>query len=233
MYRFAVIDDDLKDREDIVNCIMREDSLKECIAYAAASRFLQEKQEYDAVFLDIDMPEVNGITFARRIKEVMPNILIVFVSWHEDLIFEGMKLLPFTFVRKDHLQVDMRDCLENVVNELTKRKQTWTLHLEHTDKRLFIRDILYFEQMENYCIVYLISGKSIEFRSSMLKLVNELKDFSMFFQISRSYLVNLQQAVSCRNKKIIMSNHQEFEISRRRWTACHEAWQQYQMETVC
>lgn len=232
MYRFAIIDDDPKDRATIILCMSQDDMKKECVPFAHAEDFLKEEGTYDAVFIDIDMPEVNGITFAREVRNRLPEILIIFVSWHEDLIFEGMKLLPFTFVRKDHLQIDMRDCLENVTKELLKRNQTWMLHLEHADKRLFIKDILYFEQLENYCVVYLTSGATIEFRSSMLKLANELEEYTMFFQISRGYLINLQQAIACRNKKIVMSNQQEFEISRRRWTACHEAWQKFQMETV-
>ena len=229
MYRFALIDDEPKDRAMVLNSMQDHYHGIECVAFSSTEQFEEAEQEFDALFLDIDMPDMNGIVFASKWKETYSQTLIIFVSWHEDLIFEGMKLLPFTFVRKSHLDLDMMDCMKNVLKRLHKRDQTWTIQLEHTMRKLLIRDILYFEQMENYCIVYLVTGKNLEFRCSMTKLAQELREYGVFMQIARGYIVNMQHVISCKNKRALLRNNKELEISRRRWTICHEAWVKFQI----
>ena len=57
----------------------------------------------DAILLDIDMPEGNGITIANTLGSQYPYLPIMFVTNHDNMVFEAIKCNPFRFIRKSLL----------------------------------------------------------------------------------------------------------------------------------
>ena len=57
----------------------------------------------DVVFLDIDMPFIDGFKVAEILQKHQINTLIVFVTSHEDKVYQSWTYQPFWFVRKSHL----------------------------------------------------------------------------------------------------------------------------------
>ena len=76
----------------------------------------------DLVFLDIEMPEMNGIDTGRAIKDVNEEIEIVFVSNKEDQVFNALRLRPFGFVRKSEFFKDLNDVLKSYLKKIKKEK---------------------------------------------------------------------------------------------------------------
>lgn len=60
-----------------------------------------EKAPFDFVFLDIDMPNINGFEIAERINKDNSS-LIVFVTSHDELVYSSFRFQPFRFIRKNH-----------------------------------------------------------------------------------------------------------------------------------
>ena len=66
-----------------------------------------ETTTYDLVFIDIDMPEIDGITLSKTIFNKSPKTGIIFVSNREDKVFESLEVRPLGFVRKNNFLSDI------------------------------------------------------------------------------------------------------------------------------
>ena len=61
---------------------------------------------YDVVFMDVDLGIGNGIEIARKLKERLPNIVVIFVSSSNDLVFDTLDVGIFQFIRKSNYEYD-------------------------------------------------------------------------------------------------------------------------------
>ena len=65
---------------------------------------IEQHFHYDCIFLDIEMPGIDGLSLCRRIREVSPDALVVFISNKESLVFQTFEVQPFRFIRKSELK---------------------------------------------------------------------------------------------------------------------------------
>ena len=75
-----------------------------------------EQEEIDVLFLDIDMPEVDGFKIAESVRKKELNCLIVFCSNYSDFVFKSFRYEPFSFLCKENYQEQLSDVC--VVDEL-------------------------------------------------------------------------------------------------------------------
>lgn len=103
---FAVCDDDEIVCEAICNKINK--ILKKCGVYARTDKYVSPvalykniesgERSYDALFLDIDMPRLDGISLGKSLQKLQKRPDIIFVSNREDKVFESFAVRPFGFV---------------------------------------------------------------------------------------------------------------------------------------
>ncbi len=68
--------------------------------------------EYNTInilFLDINMPTKTGFDLAEKLNQLYPDIIIIFVSAHDNFVYSSFEYSPFRFLRKTHLYKDRRD----------------------------------------------------------------------------------------------------------------------------
>ena len=76
---------------------------------------LMNDKDFDFVLLDIEMPKYSGLNLASKLngqKDGSDKPYIIFVTNRDGLVFDALKQLPFSFVRKSHLE-DLEPCFEN------------------------------------------------------------------------------------------------------------------------
>lgn len=66
-----------------------------------------KNRTFDLVFIDWEMPEVDGFDLAQRLYMENSEIKLAFVSNHENMVFEAYEYTPFWFVRKRCIEKDM------------------------------------------------------------------------------------------------------------------------------
>ncbi len=71
---------------------------------------------YDALFLDIDMPKLDGVELAKALRKRESTVDIIFVSNREDKVFETFPVRPFGFIRKNNFTHDLKDTLHSYIN---------------------------------------------------------------------------------------------------------------------
>lgn len=163
----------------------------------------------DLVFLDIDMPGMNGLELCRKINQ---DALVIFITTHQELAIEGFNLdavdylvKPFTFER-------FSKAVKKAADFLNFRQQGD--QEEKTDKYIFLRadykllkipvaDITYIEGLDDYVKVHIENQKTVVARITMKNLLEKLPQ-TEFIRIHRSYIVAVKRIdwVKARNLSV-------------------------------
>lgn len=153
-----------------------------------------DKRHYDLLFLDIDMPRINGINLAKVAKKKSgDNTDIIFVSNREDRVFEALGVQPFGFVRKGNFVGDLKDVLRSYLNKKVLSKNYFAVRTNNNSvaQKVCVNDIVYIESFRYNQIIYLVNGEKLEIRMTMEELEEKLKQYSII-RIYKSFLVNLK-----------------------------------------
>lgn len=164
---------------------------------------LLEKQEVDAVFLDIDMPYISGDDVAEALVEKYPNLCIIFFTNREEMVFDVIRFKPYRFIKKQDT-----DKIEEVMNTLVQRSEQEGHILIEKGKaelvKVHVREILYIEAV-NHQIVYHMQEEQIISRGSIAKLAKEFSKFG-FVRAHMGCLVNIRHIKYVDKKNIQMND---------------------------
>lgn len=217
------IDDEPLALELIEKQIEKLDYLELKAVFNSAPEALIYLSEFmvECIFLDIEMPDLNGIAFAKIIHQFSEQPEIVFVTAYSQYAVNGLMtkatdflLKPFGFeefkiisekVKNNHL---VKKSIENI----EKNTAAFFLKIDARQVKLFPADIIYLESMGDYVKIF-IEGK----RSPFIPLITlkKLKTYlpeSLFLQINRSHIINLQK-VDSYGKRNLTINKQIFTVS--------------------
>lgn len=193
------------------------------------------EQQPDVVFMDIHMPNTNGIEALKQLKELDEIPKVVFVTAYDEHAIEAFRLNALDYLLKP---VDPMRLNETISKLLTAEEE------EHYDAphqsnrkdrpleisdRIFIKDgekcyfvalqdIRYFESMGNYVKVFFKNSKPMILRS--LNSLEERLSPDHFFRANRKYIINLNHITGIENwfnggLQVTLSENEKIEISRR------------------
>ena len=219
MIRCIAIDDEPLALQQIAAYIGKVPYLElvaQCQSAIEARQFL-EQDMVDALFCDINMPDLNGMDFVKSLT-VPP--LIVFTTAYADYAVEGFKvnavdylLKPFGLQDFQRAAQRLKERMENTSasdSSLTSHPSPLTSESDSiflkTDYRIFkimINDIRYVEAMSEYLKVHIEGeAKPVITLLSMKKMEERLP--SNFMRIHRSYIINLDKIREVNKNRVIM-----------------------------
>lgn len=161
------------------------------ISEFTSGKFLLEaitENNFDILLLDIDMPEISGLDIAARLTKLENKPLLVFVTSHDELVYDSLQFHPFGFVRKGYMDKELPRILADCVTELGSREKHFCFHTANADIKLQLDEILYFESDGNYLKLF-SKDKEYRFRDTLSAVENTLSD-SGFIRIHKGFLVN-------------------------------------------
>lgn len=195
--KIAVCDDECKILEEITAFIEKEFPGNKVQTFSDGQVFLSSVRaapdaEPDLVLLDIDMPGMTGMELAAELTSEKVRTLIVFVTAHDELVYDSFKYHPFAFVRKKFLQEELRNVLQDCQKEIDGRTSKKRFVFQNGSKMVNLAqsEILYFEGQANYLAIHTVDG-DYRMRSTMSAVEKELGD-SGFLRIHKGFLVNLE-----------------------------------------
>lgn len=196
--KIAVCDDECKILEEITAFIEKEFPGNKVQTFSDGQAFLSSVRaasdaEPELLLLDIDMPGMTGMELAAELTSEKVRTLIVFVTAHDELVYDSFKYHPFAFVRKKFLQEELRNVLLDCQKEIDGRtsKKRFVFQNGSQMVNLAQSEILYFEGQANYLAIYTAGGAEYRMRSTMSAVEKELGD-SGFLRIHKGFLVNLE-----------------------------------------
>ncbi|MBR5960948.1 MAG: response regulator transcription factor [Clostridia bacterium] len=173
---------------------------------------LQEEQ-WDVLFLDIEMPKINGVEVGTRVREQLRNysLKIIYVSSQRGYAMDLFKVDTFDFLIKPVAYNDLETVMGKLMNTLNRGGEMFVYRKKGQIDRCRLEDILYFESQLRKTIV-VTTQKEDEFYAPLKDVYEELKD-KKFFYCHKSILVNYDRVAEFHYDSLVMDNGTTLEIS--------------------
>lgn len=182
------------------------------------SKLLKRNEHLDVLILDIDMPEVSGLQLAEKLRAGNLNLIIIFLSNHEEFVFKAIEFQPFRYIRKIKLKTEMPLAIRAAVRiiEIQKDKQI-ILETDDGEMKVMMSEIMYFEtdKKKRKLSVHLTNNKTLLVNKTLSELQNIL-DHERYIMIHRSCVVNADYIKNIDNNVLVLDNDEQLLISRPR-----------------
>ena len=157
---------------------------------------------YDIILLDIEMPRLDGMTAAERIRSFDPGVILIFITNMAQYAIKGVGYFPFSLK------------LKKAFSALRARAQKdLLLPLDGGVKRVSSGEIYYIEVQGHRIIVHAESGDYVI--PGALRDMEEQLEGQHFVRCNKCYLVNLRHVTDVRQNTVVAGGH-ELQISRPR-----------------
>ena len=180
---------------------------------------------YRIAFLDVDMPQVNGIALGGQLRHRNPDICLVYVSAYLAFALDGYKVNAYRYILKRDVAKQLPSCLEDIFAGMTDPKKTLEVRHNRTTSEIPLDQIYYLESDLRQINVYgdIPHQPICTFYGKIADLPAMLYE-NGFLQVGRSDVVNLQYVRSIRNYKVELRSGVELSVSRQYYTAIRSAW---------
>lgn len=183
-----------------------------------ALKFLSETT-VDCIFLDIEMPDLNGVELSKIIQQFSVKPEIVFVTAYSQYAVKEYRLQSIGFLLKPFSFEDFTDVVEKVkeayvlkMKSLEAVVEPFFLRIEARQVKLYPDKISYVESMGDYVKIFMEDQRSPLIPLITLKKIKTLLPKSSFLQINRSQIVNLHKISSYGTGNLSIGEHQ-FNVS--------------------
>jgi len=192
-----IIDDDKLSRKLLEKFVEKTELLDQYHSFPGAIEainFIRRGEEHiDLIFLDIEMPDMNGVEFMQSIGD--QPIQIIVVSSKEKYALDAIEydvtdylLKPVTYVRFLKAVEKALAKLREEMLPASNSKNDFFIRNNSNLKRLRYEEVIWIEALENYIVVYTWDEKyTIHFT---MKAVMDQLPPDLFFRIHRSFIVN-------------------------------------------
>ena len=220
MYKVAIVEDDKEQADLLMEYLQRYGKENDCsfeISYFDKTvPFLEQfDKKYDIVFLDIELPDGNGMEVAMQMREKDKSTLIIFVTNLAQYAVKGYKVRAFDFIVKPisyyNFALNFPNALECL--ERSKDVEIWIKN-GNGQRRLLASQIVYVEVMAHYLTYHTTEGK-FTVLGSIGNVAKELQGASFSF-CNRCYLVNLKYVTQVTSSQVLV-NGESLQISRRKY----------------
>ena len=233
MIRCIAIDDEPLALRQIKNYIERVEKL-ELVALcsnAIEAKELLKTEQVDLLFVDINMPDINGIDFVRGLTDPP---LVIFTTAYSEYALEGFRLdavdyllKPFSFddfsraaekacsLRELHRMRDERAASESSIESIDEAAESNDYISIKSDYKVNLvkyNDIIYIESVGEYIRLHLKDGSKLTTLFRLKNMETELPQKN-FMRVHRSYIVNIDYVSSFARGKIYLSNGDYVPIS--------------------
>lgn len=223
MVKCIAIDDEPLALRQIKSYIERSEQLElvaTCRSACEAQEIIQN-EHIDLIFVDINMPDMNGLDFVRSLTQ---NYFIIFTTAHSEFALEGFKLNAIDYLLKPFSYEEFTKATQKVVSlvDLVKRcrvaesavaqaeaeeadQDCISVKADYKTQLVKIVDIVYLESAGEYVRLHIEGGQTITtlFR---LKNMEALLPANSFLRVHRSYIVNLKRISSYTKGRIFLDN---------------------------
>ncbi len=228
--RSIIVDDELHGRDNlrkIIETYCPEIEVIDAAETVLSAKFLVDHHKPDVVFLDINMPVLNGFDFLEQFNE--RSFMVVFVSAHDDYGINAVKAGAVDYLLKP---VDIKELKQTVKKLLLMKNKTGdfvnkeilpssdklVIPTSHGFDIIMLDDIIRLEAEGCYTKIVLNDGKKIIVSRTLKDLENAIPK-GKFFRVHKSHMVNLQFIKSFSKidgNHVTMMDGSKIEISRRK-----------------
>lgn len=221
MYKIAICDDIERYRE-IIREVIDAQEIAGGVSYyefESGEKLLEGLwQCFNLVFLDIQMPGIDGKETAKKLRKYLPDTVLVFCTNYQELTPELIKVQPYRYITKDLHNTMLNKEIGDIIYEMIYKSNDnyFTILQDGNVKRVPIKSIIYISVAKRGSIVHMYNAdkKEEEFTKEHIKDIYSKRQSEGFEYAHSSYIVNLANIIQLNKNILMMKGNITLNISR-------------------
>lgn len=214
MLDIAVVDDEKAIRAHLCELIKKQMPESRIRAYATGRELLESGNQFDIVFLDIQMEGMNGIEAAKGLRERQEETVLIFITGLKEYVFDALDLYAFHYLLKPVDEKKFAEVLRRAAKEAGRKRGKRELFIKTRNLTIDQTDILYIESRGKKVEIHRTGG-SIEFYAAIGALERQLG--AEFYRCHRAYIVNMAYITEYGNDRIILTNGDQVYLAKKKY----------------
>jgi DNA-binding LytR/AlgR family response regulator len=211
-----IVDDEPIAREGLEVLINKIPELKLAGSFDSADSASEyiETNPVDLIFLDIEMPEINGLEFARTIPQ---NTLVIFTTAYSEYAVDSYEVYAVDYLVKPIEYDRFKKAVDKAIAYHSLLVSEEKEEIESDNDFIFVKserryfkvsynEIMFIEGLKDYVIIQTEAKRIIT--KMYLRTILELLPNKLFFRINKSYIVNLKRIDSFDNNDVFIGKHE-------------------------
>lgn len=193
MIKIAIVEDQKNAAQLLENYINRygeeQNHLFQVTRFLNALAFLNPYQGFDLVFMDIQLPYMDGLSVAKKLREIDSQVTLIFVTNMAQYAVRGYEVEALDFVVKPVTYSDFAFKMKRALKAipLSNKKKIAILH--KGDMVSFNSDEVEYVEVRGHNLIYHVQGKEYQVRGTMKKVQDQFAEWN-FLRCNNCYLVN-------------------------------------------
>ena len=219
MIKFAICDDEPQMAREIADQLagyMKETDCDYSVdCFSSGHALLKSSDEFDVIFLDIQMERPDGMETAALLRRRESRSLLIFVTVLKDRVFDVFPLEAFDYLLKPLDRDRFRRTMDRALRWLQQDVAKSLVIQRGSDCQVVsLSDIVYCEVLGRKIYIHKKDGTVLDYYDRLEDL--EQRVDSRFFKCHRSYLVNLDYVGGCQDGQVLLSQGERIPVSRLR-----------------
>lgn len=171
---------------------------------------LMNTEKVDLIFLDIQMPDMNGIDFSRTL---LPETKIIFTTAFKDYAFDGFKVDAIDFLLKPFNYAEFLKAANKAMeripgaeekNNSSTRSNFIFVKSEYKQIKINLDEVYYFEGLKDYIKIWLTTQPKPVLTLMSLKTLEEELPEDKFMRVHRSFIIALDKITAVERGQILL-----------------------------
>lgn len=172
----------------------------------------------DIVIVDVDMPKMSGLDIARYIRTEKIDIIIIFLTGHDEYVYSSFEYAPLRYIRKEYIKEELLPALLVACRNVdTKKNEMISVKTLEGVFHIKTSEILYYQIENRKCNIYLSDGMILntKYKIKDLREIIEKKD-DAFVQINSGCVIGMRYIRKMSRGDIGLEGDRIFPIARRK-----------------
>lgn len=172
---------------------------------------------YNIFFINIDMPEQDGITTGLRIRNIEENnsSIIIYTGNHDTISTTAISVHPYAYLKKPLNYTALDNIIKSIFNSMINSEDYYIFHHGKNLCRIPYHSIIYIENIGRNAVIHCTKSNYL-CTYSLSKISNELTKINpLFIRIHTSYLINIMYMEQFSVNKIKLNNGVYLPISKK------------------
>ena len=174
--------------------------------------YMLHEEVYHLYIFDIEMPELNGLELAKKIREKDAKGLFVFLTSYTKYVMDVFDVITFDYISKPITAEKLESVILKAMRYLNLIKQDFVFQFRKNQFRVSCDDILYFEKKGRQAVIY-TNSEIYKTNMTTEELWKQL-DNKVFSHIHVSYIINIAHIKAIDGDEVVLDNEERFLIAR-------------------
>lgn len=166
---------------------------------------------WDILFMDIRLPESDGITLGKKLRKICPDTYLIFTTAYSEYAVKGYEASAYRYLLKPVKTEDLQALMADIRADFNRKKKI-LIKGKKNSTYVALKDILYISAEDKYAIVYTKDGHFIS-DMSLNQYEEQLRNHG-FYRIHRKYLVNVYHHRSLNDNYANLSDGSSLPVSK-------------------